>query len=254
MITLANKNLKFRLNYYYSLTFLPDCCTPDMTCFCYFYREYCITGSLKLHAISYNIATGILTCISTGGPVTNLTWNRRGESYSQSKIIVDTVSATYHNLQYISSNTLSDYTGIFTCTVSNSRGSAFQAVEFKCKDIVCLFYIHCYYFAQYSILAVGLKGNKSIYGVGSQASVICYTNLTVVSMRWLVQSSKVSFSINQTRINEIQLKVSDGISKDTHGTKFTCEVINRLPTGTTETSTAVFIIETLNTGIERKYL
>ncbi len=68
-------------------------------------------------------------------------------------------------------------------------------------------------------------------------------------MRWLVQSSKVSFSINQTRINEIQLKVSDGISKDSHGTKFTCEVINRLPTGTTETSTAVFIIDTLNTGM-----
>ncbi len=76
-----------------------------------------------------------MTCISTGGPVTNLTWNRSGGSYSQSKIIVDTVSATYHNLLYISSNTLSDYTGIFSCTVSNSRGSSSGATDnIKCKN------------------------------------------------------------------------------------------------------------------------
>ncbi len=75
-----------------------------------------------------------MTCTSTGGPVTALTWNRSGGSYSQSKIIVDTVSATYHNLLYISGNTLSDYTGIFNCTVSNSRGSASRSTDnYKCK-------------------------------------------------------------------------------------------------------------------------
>ncbi len=72
----------------------------------------------------YNTTTGVVTCVSTGGPVTALTWNKRGGSYSQSKIIVDTASATYHNLLYISSSTLSDYTGTFTCNVSNSRGIA----------------------------------------------------------------------------------------------------------------------------------
>ena len=80
-------------------------------------------GLPVIKSISYNTTTGILTCISIGGPVTNLTWNRSGGSYSQSKLIVDAVNATYHNLLYISGNTLSDYIGIFTCTVSNSRGS-----------------------------------------------------------------------------------------------------------------------------------
>ena len=90
--------------------------------------------------LSYNTTTGVVTCISTGGPVTNLTWNRSGGSYSQSKIIVDTVSATYHNLLYISSNTLSDYTGIFSCTVSNSRGSSSKhSKEYKCKIYKVLF-------------------------------------------------------------------------------------------------------------------
>ena len=89
-----------------------------------------------VHLISYNTTTGVVTCISTGGPVANLTWNKSGGSYSQSKIIVDTVSATYHNLLYISSNILSDYTGIFTCTVSNIRGNAFQTAKFKCKHYV----------------------------------------------------------------------------------------------------------------------
>ncbi len=89
---------------------------------------------LKILSLSYNTTSGILTCISTGGPVTNLTWNRIGGSYSQSKIIVDTVSATYHNFLYISSNTLSDYTGIFSCIVENDKRRIFMTThEFKSK-------------------------------------------------------------------------------------------------------------------------
>ncbi len=92
-------------------------------------------GSLLIQSLSYNTTTGVVTCVSTGGPVTNLTWNRSGGSYSQSKIIVDTVSATYHNLLYISSNTLSDYTGIFSCNLSNSRGIASSIIsnDYKCE-------------------------------------------------------------------------------------------------------------------------
>ncbi len=85
-----------------------------------------IIGLLDIQNIIYNTTTGVVTCVSTGGPVTTLTWNRRGGSYSQAKIIVDTISATYHNLLSISSNTLSDYTGIFSCTVGNSRGTTYM--------------------------------------------------------------------------------------------------------------------------------
>ncbi len=67
-------------------------------------------------------------------------------------------------------------------------------------------------------------------------------------MRWLIQSSKVSFSINQTRHNELHLKVFSGISLETNGTKFTCEVINKLPIGPTERSTVVFIIHSQEYG------
>lgn len=96
--------------------------------------------------------------------------------------------------------------------------------------------------------AVGLVGNKSAYEVGSTASVICYTNLTVVTIRWLIQSSKVSFRIDQIRDNELRLKVNSGISKEADGTNFTCEVLNRLPIGTTATSTAIFTIKTFFKG------
>ncbi len=91
-------------------------------------------GLLEIQSLSYDTASGILTCISTGGPVTNLTWNRSGGSYSQSKIIVDTANGTYHNLLYISSNTLSDYTGIFSCIVENDKSRVFMTTqEFKSK-------------------------------------------------------------------------------------------------------------------------
>ena len=90
-------------------------------------------GLLHIQNIAFDTTTGIVICVSTGGPVTNLTWNRGGRSYSQSKIVVDAVSATYHNLLSISGNAaLSDYTGIFNCTVSNSRGTTYMTTaEFK---------------------------------------------------------------------------------------------------------------------------
>ncbi len=100
----------------------------------YFNYHYMFIGSLLIQSILYNTTTGVVTCVSTGGPVTDLTWNRRGGSYSQSKIIVDTSSATYHNLLYISSSTLSDYTGTFNCNVSNSRGIASSVSDdYKCE-------------------------------------------------------------------------------------------------------------------------
>ena len=80
-------------------------------------------GSLVISSLTYNTTSGFITCISTGGPATTVTWSRSGSSYQQSKIVVDPITATYHNLLTFTSSQISEYSGTFNCTVSNSRDS-----------------------------------------------------------------------------------------------------------------------------------
>ena len=66
-----------------------------------------------------------LTCISEGGPVTNVLWEREGEtieddaSHSSSQIVVNAVDAIYHNVLVVTGRN----GGQYTCTVSNARTS-----------------------------------------------------------------------------------------------------------------------------------
>ena len=75
--------------------------------------------------IEYNSST--LTCISSGGPATTVTWTRNNAPISetsapQQQQLTDTATATYHNLLIITSSDIRDYRGRFACTISNSRG------------------------------------------------------------------------------------------------------------------------------------
>ena len=74
----------------------------------------------------YENSTQTLVCTSTGGPATSIAWSRDdtplvvdGTTYDHSQIITDTNTATYQNRLRIVQGS-SD--GVYTCTVSNSRG------------------------------------------------------------------------------------------------------------------------------------
>ena len=74
-----------------------------------------------------------LICISTGGPPTTVTWRKNGQPliidgtrYQQSQRITDTTTATYQNI--LSSNA-ANLLGLFTCIVSNARGSANMSIS-----------------------------------------------------------------------------------------------------------------------------
>lgn len=67
-----------------------------------------------------------LTCTSTGGPPTTVTWRKNGvlvndSLYQQSQIVLNTTTATYENILY--SDRIEDLVGSFTCSVINSRGN-----------------------------------------------------------------------------------------------------------------------------------
>ncbi len=93
------------------------------------------------------------------------------------------------------------------------------------------------------MLAVGLSGNKHVYHVGSSATVICYSNITIVSMQWFTVNSNVSYTTEEIQYNELWLRI-DTLNKKDQGTIFKCKVINLLPTNITKISTIEFQINT----------
>ena len=86
------------------------------------------SGSPSITGLLYNRSTLTLTCTSTGGPATAVTWRKNGAVvevdgtiYHQSQRVVDTRTATYENI--LSSSVAANFIGTFSCTVTNSRGS-----------------------------------------------------------------------------------------------------------------------------------
>ena len=80
--------------------------------------------------IRYEKSSQTVICTSTGGPATTVTW-RRGNTtltvnqvtYQQSQVVTNTSTATYENRLRLVEESLETY-GMYTCTVSNSRGNA----------------------------------------------------------------------------------------------------------------------------------
>ncbi len=86
-------------------------------------------GILVVSSVIYNVSTGIITCTSTNGPATHVTWSRTDSlSYEQSQRIVSMEDATYLNYLIITSSDITKYTGSFVCTVSNARGSTSRMI------------------------------------------------------------------------------------------------------------------------------
>ena len=80
----------------------------------------------------YDRTSQTITCTSTGGPATDVTWykdnaqismvSNEGGIYEHSQIIINMISATYENRLRIVEKS-SKAAGIYTCEVTNPRGS-----------------------------------------------------------------------------------------------------------------------------------
>ena len=89
-----------------------------------------LTGSPVITNLIYNRISSMasLTCISSGGPVDSVTWMRNGATitanssiFTQSQIITNATSATYHNI-LISSDSSNFIMGSFTCVIRDADG------------------------------------------------------------------------------------------------------------------------------------
>ena len=77
-----------------------------------------------------------LTCISTGGPATTLTWTRNSEElFGGTTVLNDTVSAQYTHTLTVTGR----LGGLYQCTVSNNKPSQGTA-RLRVQGIVIIYY------------------------------------------------------------------------------------------------------------------
>ena len=81
-------------------------------------------GSPSITSLIFDRNSTSLTCTSTGGPPTTVTWKKNDipvdlSLYEQSQRLVDAVEATYQSVLF--NVNVTNFVGIFTCEVSNVR-------------------------------------------------------------------------------------------------------------------------------------
>ena len=85
-------------------------------------------GTPSVTSLTFDREFRTLTCTSTGGPSTNVTWRKDGvaivinQSYEQTQIVTDTTSGTYKNVLTIALSVAIGST--YSCSVENTRGSS----------------------------------------------------------------------------------------------------------------------------------
>ena len=95
--------------------------------------DYPCAGSPTVISLTYNDQSRTLTCTSTGGPATTVTWRRDGvvitlnATHQQTKRVVDLVNGTYQTVLIIDPS-VGQIVGTYNCTVENDRGEASETV------------------------------------------------------------------------------------------------------------------------------
>jgi len=97
-----------------------------------------VSGAVTAAMLVYNETTRSLTCTSTGGPATNVTWRKDGAvitinaTYQQTQVVTDPVTGTYETVLMIAQSVTNAF-GTYSCTVRNTRGRS-AAIETTGKD------------------------------------------------------------------------------------------------------------------------
>ena len=97
--------------------------------------NYIHAGSPNVTNLTFDDQSRTLTCTSTGGPATTVTWRRDGvvitlnATHQQTKSVVDPANGTYQTILTIDPSVgWSDIVGTYNCTVENVRGESSETV------------------------------------------------------------------------------------------------------------------------------
>ena len=100
-------------------------------------------GAPNITELTFDRESRTLTCTSTGGPTTTVTWTKDGAvitpstTHQQTQMIVDAVEGIYQNtLTIAQSVTGRDLSGLYNCMVENSRGRSNRTVYIYGKHVL----------------------------------------------------------------------------------------------------------------------
>ena len=88
-----------------------------------------VSGMPTATMLVYDETARSLTCTSTGGPATTVTWRKDGAvislnaTYQQTQVVTDPVTGTYQTVLTIAQS-VPDIFGTYSCTVGNTRGTS----------------------------------------------------------------------------------------------------------------------------------
>ena len=94
-------------------------------------------GSPTVTSLTFDVQSTTLTCTSTGGPATTVTWKRDGvvitlnSTHQQTKRLVDPVNGTYQTVLTIDPSVGQIAGTYYNCTVENARGKSSKIVVVK---------------------------------------------------------------------------------------------------------------------------
>ena len=99
-------------------------------------------GAPNVTELTFDRESRTLTCTSTGGPATTVTWTKDGAvitpntTHQQTKMIVDAVEGTYQNTLTIAQSVTGDNLyGLYSCMLENSRGSSNRTTYIYSKHV-----------------------------------------------------------------------------------------------------------------------
>ena len=114
----------------------PSCmlilCRSFWLCYSTLCWIYCIAGDVTIDSMELTVDSDLygespqftLTCVSTGGPATNVTWNKNSSELLMGVTVLDdTVTAQYNHKLTVTGRLLGQY----QCTVSNNKPSTATA-------------------------------------------------------------------------------------------------------------------------------
>ena len=88
-------------------------------CACYILGDITISDGVTLASLNGASSQFTLTCISTGGPATTVTWTRDSEMLMGSTVLNDAETAQYTHILTVTGR----LGGLYTCTVANDKPS-----------------------------------------------------------------------------------------------------------------------------------
>ena len=95
------------------------------------HTPHTVNPTISSLTYTYQEASRTLTCVSTGSPPTVVEWMKNGQPltidgslFSLSQTVTDRTASTYNNTLTVSERAPGGVAGTYTCTVSNSLGSA----------------------------------------------------------------------------------------------------------------------------------